>query len=165
MNDYFNEERTILVTTHQVEEVENLFTDVLFINHGRVVLDSSVEQLAERYVQLTVAPANVAQARALQPFYEREVFGRVVHDLRSAGGPGSPARRARRSRRHAHSLHSGSVRRENGGGVSTPSAVVSRPATSGWRTWAASNPRLRMFETLVRREFWSTAPCGGRRSS
>jgi len=78
LNDYFNEERTILVTTHQVEEVENLFTDVIFINHGRVVLDSSVEQLAERYVQLTVAPDKVAQARALHPFYEREVFGRVV---------------------------------------------------------------------------------------
>lgn len=78
LNDFFNAERTILVTTHQVEEVENLFTDVLFINHGRVVLDSSVEGLAERYVQLTVAPDKAAQARALQPFYEREVFGRVV---------------------------------------------------------------------------------------
>jgi ABC-2 type transport system ATP-binding protein len=66
------------VTTHQVEEVENLFTDVIFINHGRVVLDSSVEKLAERYVQITVAPDKVAQARALHPFYEREVFGRVV---------------------------------------------------------------------------------------
>jgi ABC-2 type transport system ATP-binding protein len=77
-NDYFNQERTILVTTHQVEEVENLFTDVLFINHGRVVLDSSVETIAGRFVQLTVAPANVDQARALSPFYEREVFGRVV---------------------------------------------------------------------------------------
>jgi ABC-2 type transport system ATP-binding protein len=78
LNDFFNNERTILVTTHQVEEVENLFTDVLFINQGRVVLDSSVEGLAERYVQLTVAPDKAAQARALQPFYEREVFGRVV---------------------------------------------------------------------------------------
>jgi ABC-2 type transport system ATP-binding protein len=78
LNDYFNQERTILVTTHQVEEVENLFTDVLFINHGRVVLDSSVETIAGRFVQLTVAPANVDQARALSPFYEREVFGRVV---------------------------------------------------------------------------------------
>jgi ABC-2 type transport system ATP-binding protein len=78
LNDFFDEQRTILVTTHQVEEVENLFTDVIFINHGRVVLDSSVEGLAERYVQLTVAPDKAAQARALQPFYEREVFGRVV---------------------------------------------------------------------------------------
>ena len=78
LNDYFNNERTILITTHQVEEVENLFTDVIFINHGRVVLDSSVESIAERFVQVTVSPDNVAQARALQPFYEREVFGRTV---------------------------------------------------------------------------------------
>ena len=78
LNDYFNNDRTILITTHQVEEVENLFTDVIFINHGRVVLDSSVEGIAERFVQVTVPPDNVAQARALQPFYEREVFGRTV---------------------------------------------------------------------------------------
>ena len=91
LNDYFNEERTILVTTHQVEEVENLFTDVIFINHGRVVLDSSVEQLAERYVQLTVAPDKVAQARALHPFYEREVFGRVVMIFDRQADPGQAA--------------------------------------------------------------------------
>jgi len=78
LNDYFHKERTILVTTHQVEEIENLFTDVLFIKHGRVVLDSSVESLADHYLQVTVAPDNVTRAQALQPFYEREVFGRVV---------------------------------------------------------------------------------------
>ena len=78
LNDYFDKERTILVTTHQVEEIENLFTDVLFIKHGRVVLDSSVESLADRYLQVTVTPDNVTRAQALLPFYEREVFGRVV---------------------------------------------------------------------------------------
>lgn len=78
LNDYFDNERTILVTTHQVEEIENLLTDVIFIKNGQVVLDSSVEALAHRYVQLTVNPDNAAQARALQPFYEREVFGRVA---------------------------------------------------------------------------------------
>jgi ABC-2 type transport system ATP-binding protein len=78
LNDYFDKERTILVTTHQVEEIENLLTDVIFIEHGRVVLDSPVETLAERYLQLTVTPENTPRARALQPFYEREVFGRVV---------------------------------------------------------------------------------------
>jgi len=78
LNDYFDKERTILVTTHQVEEIENLFTDVIFIKHGRVVLDSSVESIADRYLQVTVSPDNVPRARALQPFYEREVFGRVV---------------------------------------------------------------------------------------
>ena len=87
LNDYFNNERTILITTHQVEEVENLFTDVIFINHGRLVLDSSVEAIAERFVQVTVTSDHVTQARALQPFYEREVFGRTV--MIFDGRPGS----------------------------------------------------------------------------
>jgi ABC-2 type transport system ATP-binding protein len=78
LNDYFDQERTILVTTHQVEEIENLLTDVIFIKNGQVALDSSVEALGHRYVQLTVNPDNAAQARALQPFYERQVFGRSV---------------------------------------------------------------------------------------
>jgi ABC-2 type transport system ATP-binding protein len=78
LNDYFDKERTILVTTHQVEEIENLLTDIIFIDHGRVALDSPVETLAERYLQVTLAPENTTRARALQPFYEREVFGRVV---------------------------------------------------------------------------------------
>jgi ABC-2 type transport system ATP-binding protein len=87
LNDYFNNERTILITTHQVEEVENLFTDVIFINHGRVVLDSSVEAIAARFIQVTVPPDRAVQARALQPFYEREVFGRTV--MIFDGRPGS----------------------------------------------------------------------------
>jgi len=78
LNDYFDKERTILLTTHQVEEVENLFTDVIFINHGRVVLAAAVEELGNRYQQLTLAGEQAARARALQPFYEREVFGRVA---------------------------------------------------------------------------------------
>ncbi len=78
LNDYFTSERTIFLTTHQVEEIENLLTDVLFINRGRVVLDSSVEALSERYVQLTVGPDQVAHARMLKPFYEREIFGRTA---------------------------------------------------------------------------------------
>ncbi|MBS0365831.1 MAG: ABC transporter ATP-binding protein [Proteobacteria bacterium] len=78
LNDYFDRERTILLTTHQVEEVENLFTDVLFIERGRLVLDASVEVIAGRYRQLTVSAEQSARARALQPFYEREVFGRVA---------------------------------------------------------------------------------------
>jgi len=85
VHDYFDRERTILITTHQVEEVENLFTDVIFIRHGRVVLETSVEALGERFVQVTVAPENAERARALQPLYEREVFGRriMIFDGRS----------------------------------------------------------------------------------
>ena len=78
LNDYFDKARTILLTTHQVEEVENLFTDVIFINQGHVVLESSVEDLGTRYQQLTLAGSEAARARALHPFYEREVFGRVA---------------------------------------------------------------------------------------
>jgi ABC-2 type transport system ATP-binding protein len=78
LNDYFDKDRTILFTTHQVEEVENLFTDVIFINHGRVVLAASVEDLGSRYQQLTSAGDQATRARALHPFYEREVFGRVA---------------------------------------------------------------------------------------
>jgi ABC-2 type transport system ATP-binding protein len=78
LNDYFDKERTILLTTHQVEEVENLFTDVIFINHGKVTLAASVEELGQRYQQVTLAVEGAERARALKPFYERELFGRVA---------------------------------------------------------------------------------------
>ncbi len=78
LNDYFDKERTILLTTHQVEEVENLFSDVIFISQGRVALSSSVEELGGRYRQLNVSADAAPRARALHPFYEREIFGRVA---------------------------------------------------------------------------------------
>jgi ABC-2 type transport system ATP-binding protein len=76
LNDYMNKERTILVTTHQVEEIENILTDVIFIEHGKIRLDAAMETLAERFTQLTPAPGNVEKARALNPFWERDIFGR-----------------------------------------------------------------------------------------
>lgn len=86
LNDYFDKERTIIVTTHQVEEVENLLTDVMFINHGKVVLDTPVEQIGERYLQVVTTPDKAPAARALGPLHEREVFGRIgmVFEGRSA---------------------------------------------------------------------------------
>src|SRR3569833_1992916 len=78
LNDYFDKESTILLTTHQVEEIENLLTDVIFINRGNITLETSVESLAERYVQLTVGPDEAPRARERKPFYEREIFGRVA---------------------------------------------------------------------------------------
>ncbi len=78
LNDYFDKERTILLTTHQVEEVEQLFTDVIFINHGHFTLNAPVEELGSRYQQLTVSSEQAARARELKPFYEREIFGRVA---------------------------------------------------------------------------------------
>jgi ABC-2 type transport system ATP-binding protein len=78
LNDYMTAERTILVTTHQVEEIENILTDVLFIQHGKIALDAQMDTLGERFVQLVPAAGNADRARAMKPFYEREVFGRVA---------------------------------------------------------------------------------------
>jgi ABC-2 type transport system ATP-binding protein len=78
LNDYFDKERTIVLTTHQVEEIENLLTDVIFIDHGRIAFTSAMDSIPERFVQLTVNADQVDKARALNPFYEREVFGRVA---------------------------------------------------------------------------------------
>ncbi|HEX7063400.1 MAG TPA: ABC transporter ATP-binding protein [Woeseiaceae bacterium] len=78
LDDYFDEERTILVTTHQVEEVENLLTDVMFINDGRIVLEAAMEALPERYVELMTSGENAERARQLNPIFERDVFGKKV---------------------------------------------------------------------------------------
>ncbi len=78
LNDYMDEERTILVTTHQVEEIENLLTDVMFIEQGKIVLDTPVDQIGGRYAQLLVKAEQLEAARALKPFSERSVLGRTV---------------------------------------------------------------------------------------
>ncbi|MGC2001175.1 MAG: ABC transporter ATP-binding protein [Candidatus Acidiferrales bacterium] len=78
LNDYFDRSRTIVVTTHQVEEVQNVLTDLMFINHGRIVLGCSMEEFETRYVELAVNPEQLAAARALKPIYERQVFGRSI---------------------------------------------------------------------------------------
>ncbi|HET8691762.1 MAG TPA: ABC transporter ATP-binding protein [Steroidobacteraceae bacterium] len=77
LNEYFDEERTILVTTHQVEEVQHLLTDLLFIDHGRIVLDASMDDVQDRYAQVAVRPENVAAARSLRPMSERQGLGRT----------------------------------------------------------------------------------------
>src|SRR5204862_4868868 len=76
LNDYFDGTRTIVVTTHQVEEIQDVLTDLKFINHGRIVLECSMEEFESRYVEVMVHPDHVAAARALKPMYERQVFGR-----------------------------------------------------------------------------------------
>jgi len=78
LNDYFDRSRTIVVTTHQVEEVEHILTDVMFVNRGRIVLDCSMEAFETRYVEVMVLPEHVAAARALNPIHERQVFGRSI---------------------------------------------------------------------------------------
>jgi len=78
LNDYFDHSRTIIVTTHQVEEVQDVLTDLMFINRGRIVLQCSMEEFDSRYLEVMVNPEHVAAARALKPIYERPVFGRSV---------------------------------------------------------------------------------------
>ena len=78
LNDYMDDGRTILVTTHQVEEIEHILTDILFIEQGHIVLDSSIEDLANRFTQVWVKPDQLAGGRALKPFHERSVLGRTV---------------------------------------------------------------------------------------
>src|SRR5213082_1959122 len=78
LNDYFNDRRTIVVTTHQVEEVQDVLTDLMFINHGRIVLQCTMEEFEARYVEVIVHPDHVANARSLKPLSERQVFGRSI---------------------------------------------------------------------------------------
>jgi ABC-2 type transport system ATP-binding protein len=78
LNEYFDRSRTILVTTHQVEEVQHVLTDVLFIDRGHIVLDTSMEEFEGRYQELMVHPDRVAAARALKPMHERQLFGRSI---------------------------------------------------------------------------------------
>jgi ABC-2 type transport system ATP-binding protein len=78
LNDYFDRHRTIVVTTHQVEEVQHILTDVMFIDRGRIVLTYSMEDFEARYVELMTGPEHLAAARALKPIQERQVFGRSI---------------------------------------------------------------------------------------
>jgi ABC-2 type transport system ATP-binding protein len=78
LNDYFDGRRTIILTTHQVEEIEHVLTDVMFIHRGRIVFNRSVEELESRYLEVTVRPEQVAAAQALKPIYQREVLGRSI---------------------------------------------------------------------------------------
>jgi ABC-2 type transport system ATP-binding protein len=78
LNDYFDRSRTIVVTTHQVEEIQHVLTDVIFINRGRIVLGCSMQEFESRYLEVMVHPEQVAAARARQPIHERQVFGRSI---------------------------------------------------------------------------------------
>src|SRR3954469_18273676 len=75
LNDYFDSNRTVVVATHQVEEVQNVLTDVMFIDRGRIVFNRSMEDLESRYAEVTVKPDQLAAARALSPIDERQTLG------------------------------------------------------------------------------------------
>jgi len=76
LNDYFDEQRTILITTHQVEEIENLLTDIMFINDGRILLDESMESFGDNYVELMTSGEDAVKARGLGPIADHEIFGK-----------------------------------------------------------------------------------------
>ncbi|PHV32385.1 ABC transporter ATP-binding protein [Janthinobacterium rivuli] len=78
LEDYFDENKTIVITTHQIEEVEHILSDLMFIRDGQIVLASSMEEVGERYIEVMVGPQHVNPARALQPISERSVFGKSV---------------------------------------------------------------------------------------
>jgi ABC-2 type transport system ATP-binding protein len=78
LNDYYDRTRTIVVTTHQVDEIQNVLTDVMFINRGRIVLNCTMEDFESRYLELIVNPNHVSTARALKPIHQRQVLGRSI---------------------------------------------------------------------------------------
>lgn len=78
LNDYYDRTRTIVVTTHQVEEVEHVLTDLMFIDRGRIVFACSMEAFEVRYAEVMVSPEKLAAARALKPVHERQMFGRSI---------------------------------------------------------------------------------------
>jgi ABC-2 type transport system ATP-binding protein len=102
LNNYFDRRRTIVVTTHQVEDVERVLTDLMFINRGCVVLDCSMEDFESRYLEVTVHPAHVAAARALKPSQERRnarsQHAVVRSEIRACRSPAPRARRATHGR-------------------------------------------------------------------
>ncbi|HTA59446.1 MAG TPA: ABC transporter ATP-binding protein [Candidatus Baltobacteraceae bacterium] len=78
LNDYFDRTRTIVVTTHQVEEIQDVLTDLMFINRGRIVLSCSMEEFEQRYLEVMVNPEKITAARALKPLHERQSLGRSI---------------------------------------------------------------------------------------
>jgi len=78
LNDYFDRSRTVLVTTHQVEEIQNVLTDLMFIDRGHIMLSCSMEEFESRYVEVAAPPDQVAAARAFRPIHERQVLGRSI---------------------------------------------------------------------------------------
>lgn len=78
LSDYFDEQKTIIVTTHQVEEVENILTDLIFIRDGKLILTATMDEVGERYAEVMVNPDKADAARALNPLSERQIFGKSI---------------------------------------------------------------------------------------
>ena len=158
LNDYFDGDRTIVVTTHQVEEIQHILTDVMFINGGRIVLDCSMEAFDDRYLEVMVLPEHAAEARALRPIHERQVFGRTImlfepggpREDRAAGGCPHPQHRRRVRGRDGRQDRRRDRRMTD---HAAPDAVIDPPADRpAVASRALSTPRP--FYWSVRRELW-----------
>jgi ABC-2 type transport system ATP-binding protein len=120
LNDYFDGNRTILVTTHQVEEIQQVLTDLIFIGHGRIALDCSMEDVEKRYAEVMVNADKVAEARALNPLHERQVFGRGVFLYENA----DHARLAQLGEMHTPSIADLFVAKLSGNGATATDKVA-----------------------------------------
>ncbi|WP_348693255.1 ABC transporter ATP-binding protein [Duganella fentianensis] len=78
LEDYFDENKTILITTHQIEEVEHILSDLMFIRDGKIALTASMDEVSERYTEVMVEAASIPAAQALQPIHQRAVFGKSI---------------------------------------------------------------------------------------
>ena len=139
LNDYYDRSRTIVVTTHQVEEMEQVLTDVMFIERGRIVLDCSMEALETKYCEAMVHPDQLAAARALKPVHERQVLGRGI--LLFAG---ADRQQLAEAGRRAHPRHRRFVCRPSGRAGEGSGAMTTNTPVRQTRPWYWS----------VRREVW-----------
>ena len=158
LNDYFDRSRTIVVTTHQVEEIQHVLTDVMFIDRGRIVFDCSMEEFESRYLEVMVHPEQVAAARALKPMHERQVIGRSIL-LFDRGGSSATGRAWRR----AHAQHRRLVRCGDGqsgrpgtrsGSMNTQSNAMPESPLEAQVIAPAVIPATRPLYWSVRRELW-----------
>jgi ABC-2 type transport system ATP-binding protein len=78
LEDYFDEDKTIVVTTHQVEEIEHILSDLMFIRDGKIILSASMDEVSERFTEVMVPADRIEAARALKPIDERQIFGKSV---------------------------------------------------------------------------------------
>ncbi len=162
LNDYFDRSRTIVVTTHQVEEIQDVLTDLMFIDRGRIVLECSMEEFESRYLEVMVHPEHLAAARALKPMHERQVFGRSIllfdhadrQQLAALGEVRTPSiadlfvavmgnPQIDRGQRGANSMN-----------TQTNDAVECRAASPAREPRALQNAPTRPFYWSVRRELW-----------
>ena len=161
LNDYYDRTRTIVVTTHQVEDVQHVLTDLMFINRGRIVLDCSMEEFESRYLEVMVHPERVAAARALKPIHERQGLGRsiLLFDLSSAMliVSNSPLRRS------AYARHCRLVCRRDGqpwprnarsNQMNTQSNAMPESPLNSQPIAPAAMSATRPMYWAIRREFW-----------